>query len=1466
VPDPTEFSRAMRRLSRERGVAERGFLGDLRAQDAALDRDLLEEEEREGGTLRNIGATIISPLGAIFDERSRARLIRAGAGAVGSAFLTPAQAIAQIPGVFSEQELATDRAADFIERAREGLFSRAEEIAMGAGLTEKEIADAHATGNFIGFIMPVAAAIKVPGLVMRATAAARGLQAPEVVTGGAMLTRSNLINDLAAGAFFGAVLEPGETPEDRIKHLLRESALFGVGRIVIAGIALPFRNYRNRRVAQSDRDESLDVIIRKLEDGERIEVVSERNAISLARLLSEEEMIASSIQAQNLVRTAGDERALLQAVVDASGSRGYTEGLVRNVGRTFDDANAVVSKFREALPHLKFSTPVRSVDGQGFTVHFGMVGLSGPQLRELKQLGRYKGQEIHKGGAAFLIDEPKLGKDGKIRVITTDGQRKRISPEGATEAPFSKADFSRGEVTIMDDLFDNFSQAVFRQWDKVTQSMSGVVPESALIKMIREGRLRLTDEHRRAFDVSGAITYSEELGRQLVDNTLVGIRYKAVGRDGLPLNLLVSRSPRDPNQWRVTGIESATNRPTGHRTFSTIEEATQWAESLGGQETSRFSPFATIGEVSDVIARQGKGTANLIEEGGSIVSFEDMFDAWARQADLPATAPDLASIRSHFAQRMRETMWRSVPDEDRAVFERVRDQFLELAEAGEITLAGLANARGFTPDRLSGGRVSLRDSRTGARIEFGSEARARDFLVNTSRADNNMLGDPFNMGSGGIGTAQRNFFNSDGIFSPDGSAPPTSVFLKDAPPTRFFRPMRDIFIDIEDALGVPLFTRVFDSLDTGLTRAAQEYEPFARRIGKLWDRLPRGERISLARRWAELDGSDLSLTQASSLLKKEGFNTRQIAAFQEARRIYDAAKPILAEIGVPESQFINLYYSRVLPDSIKHGNVNLDRVFGRGNVPPEFRFFGEMFRTGDMPIQELDPAVVMQQYFRSLFFRKNAGDTYNRARELTMLKTTPKIGDLQPAQRARLETAAGRQLRDDEPVMAEPIRQHLAEFLNTIRGMPNSREQSYRGIMKNFLKMLGVEIEDKAIEEVGNIALANMYGAAMAARPALVARNNVQAYWMAYTRTGSREFPEAIRRAASREGAQEAMDAGAQRFTEAALPFGEAVFSNMMDRIPVEGTGPMSRALAATIRGFMRAGNVTRQFGRRLLLPYTEADGWERAFVYWNQKLHTQRRLDRYEAGGISWEKFLEDGLPFFHRVTKNEFSQRYNSFGREDALRWIGKQAADEADFIYRSAAQPAWLQNTPGRFLGMFATWPINALEVYSRRAWMGTPAQIAAFHVRTLTLVGAFANMGYQTGVNLNTWIGPLSIFGYAGGPPMDNIVQMKRVIEAPIDQKSDALATLATQVGRLSLPGSIAFMDIRDALDQEDPMSMGLRMFLGRFQDDGNNFALEFTLSPDNTRDVYQDPERAAEALRSLEGIDFPRIPLFQEPDR
>jgi hypothetical protein len=59
VPDPTEFSRAMRRLSRERGVAERGFLGDLRAQDAALDRDLLEEEEREGekGARREGGVT-----------------------------------------------------------------------------------------------------------------------------------------------------------------------------------------------------------------------------------------------------------------------------------------------------------------------------------------------------------------------------------------------------------------------------------------------------------------------------------------------------------------------------------------------------------------------------------------------------------------------------------------------------------------------------------------------------------------------------------------------------------------------------------------------------------------------------------------------------------------------------------------------------------------------------------------------------------------------------------------------------------------------------------------------------------------------------------------------------------------------------------------------------------------------------------------------------------------------------------------------------------------------------------------------------------------------------------------------------------------------------------------------------------------------------------------------------------------
>jgi hypothetical protein len=110
---------------------------------------------------------------------------------------------------------------------------------------------------------------------------------------------------------------------------------------------------------------------------------------------------------------------------------------------------------------------------------------------------------------------------------------------------------------------------------------------------------------------------------------------------------------------------------------------------------------------------------------------------------------------------------------------------------------------------------------------------------------------------------------------------------------------------------------------------------------------------------------------------------------------------------------------------------------------------------------------------------------------------------------------------------------------------------------------------------------------------------------------------------------------------------------------------------------------------------------------------------------------------------------------------------------------------------------------MEFYLRRAKNGTPRQRAALYARTVALMGAFANMSLQTGISMWSWIAPVNLFGWAGGPFVDWLIQLRRIYKSPLDQKADAVNVLANSVGRIALPGQGFVRDVRRSLDASDP---------------------------------------------------------------
>jgi hypothetical protein len=492
----------------------------------------------------------------------------------------------------------------------------------------------------------------------------------------------------------------------------------------------------------------------------------------------------------------------------------------------------------------------------------------------------------------------------------------------------------------------------------------------------------------------------------------------------------------------------------------------------------------------------------------------------------------------------------------------------------------------------------------------------------------------------------------------------------------------------------------------------------------------------------------------------------------------------------------------------------------------------------------------MHKWFRAMMFQQEVKPHWDRLAELVDRGWGPykraalTIGELPQAQIEQI-LKINPHVDLSDPVLAKPIRDVIEEYLTVVRGNPGAGLATLRRFNKKFFNSLGVEADERVMEEYFNTAMSSMYGAAMAARPSLVARNMTQNIWNLYPRIGSRHMQQGLAKAMTQEGFIEALDAGAIRMADAGIPYGDAIFENMMSKATIEGTSAFGRAVASAARKGLRLGYVSRKVTEKLLIPYSSGEQICRSWAFHWQKEHTARLLNQYETRRIGWEKFVEDGLPFFGEPIKKRFEDLYRLEGKESALRFIGKMASDETNFIYGVGAQPAWMQRPLGRMFGMFGTWPLWAIELYGRRTFSGSMKQQAAFWARTVMLAGAFGNMMVESGVDMWNWISPLGMLGWAGGPMADHAINTKQVIEAPMDQKAAAMKRLVTNVGRLSLPGQLFVNDLSESLSMDNPRDQFLRMMVGRPVDQ-DHYSMKFLFGDERTPNdlLLQDPATAA----------------------
>ena len=930
--------------------------------------------------------------------------------------------------------------------------------------------------------------------------------------------------------------------------------------------------------------------------------------------------------------------------------------------------------------------------------------------------------------------------------------------------------------------------ADYRQstWDRMTAAMGieGPITEQAMITGFRDGTISLSDDVVRQFEIGGAITHPSELG--------------------------------------------------------IIRQA---------------EPLRTAEEFAEAFAQKGKYAGDLTE-AVPIRNMDDAFNAWAESRGLDLSAADIPAFRANFARRYQQDMWNLVPDADLKVFQALRDENLLLAEA-RSTPAIRAGVKGMVIEELEGGRVALRDINTGARIEFGNLQLADDAVTNIIRSEKDPFGLFDDLGPHGMPGYTTGFDPTDGIFFfEEGTGKMTAVLERGASqithqdfisstPTTGIRNRRDYFDAVERLTGVPLMSAGFGPIDQATIAASIRFEPFGRAIDKAWKGISRAGRIETAEFWVSIEGSGLKGEQLVRAARNAGLNNQQIRALTQSRSLYDVAA---RELGLDESTYIKTYYSRIRNSEGKTPEQIRALLSDSPTAIREFEFWARKQRTGELANLELDPTIVMNQYFRALFRELEVAPHEVRMAQMLELR----VRDLPRAKQQEIIKNGLPNTDGTSFVLPKEVRDVGAEYMINIQGNYTAGFESARRFTTRMFEKLGMKGDPQVFDQLINTWLSIQYGAALGLRFATMNRNAMQNMWTMYTRVGGEFGAEAHKLAMELRGYNQAVEAGAIRPVTASVSMGDAIFDGLMRSTPVTGSSPMSNALAASIRVGLRGGRVTRKWAEKFLIPYGSGDQVNRAIAYHWQRLHSEKFLAQFNRGKISWDKFLEDGLPFFSNSIKDDFRAIFDKEGRERALQFIGKQAADEAHFIYGTSASPGWMQRPFGRLAGVFGQWPLWLSDLYFRRRAHATPTQQMMLGVRTLSLMGLVGNMGFQLGVDMYSWMAPTSL-QFGGGPTLDTAVQLKALVDAPIDRKQAAAVRLREQLGSLAFPGQLFYREIGDILDAGTVDHALTRLLLGRNVDQ-RNMAYDLGANPlADPEEGASPPQRSLAGLPSMESL-------------
>jgi GNAT superfamily N-acetyltransferase len=323
----------------------------------------------------------------------------------------------------------------------------------------------------------------------------------------------------------------------------------------------------------------------------------------------------------------------------------------------------------------------------------------------------------------------------------------------------------------------------------------------------------------------------------------------------------------------------------------------------------------------------------------------------------------------------------------------------------------------------------------------------------------------------------------------------------------------------------------------------------------------------------------------------------------------------------------------------------------------------------------------------------------------------------------------------------------MANYMDAIRGteFPEQRAalgETFRRVLEN-LPVDGKSVATAAAaDKLVDVLTGAVYSSTMGFRPALALRNASSALVMAWPLYGGNgRFVEAITRAMTREGLQEAIQARAISVGQGARFSQPEVEAALRDLLPEK---------------LMRMNEV----GMTL---YESADQFTRSVTYHAAKMRAEDAIVRFvkdvegaspKAVEAAKRRLITDSRMFLHSPDVVDDFLRRAGQNPNLAAQFAGKQASDVTNFLYGRGMQARWMRSVGGRLFGQFGTWPMWYLDYLNRMAtrigqngYAGEAMRLLARHALVnAAIVGAGKEV---LDVDLSRWASYGSLF-YSGGP--------------------------------------------------------------------------------------------------------------------